>query len=189
MRNLIYNKNKTASFEKHQTLLSIHQRQGGFTIVELMVTLAIAAIIISIAAPSFKAIIDNNRVTTATNDFTASIALAKTEAVKRNTNAQICPSNGGSDWSGGYRIGIDLNGNCDFTDTVEEVELKIVAAPPSGVTIDSDLTKVEYRPLGGITTAGSEQTIQFDADYACTRTITLSTSGTNTLSKQSQPCF
>jgi prepilin-type N-terminal cleavage/methylation domain-containing protein len=186
MRNLIYNKNKTASFEKHQTLLSIHQIQGGFTIVELMVTLAIAAIIISIAAPSFKAIIDNNRVTTATNDFTASIALAKTEAVKRNTNAQIIPTDG--DWNAGYRIGIDLN-DCDFTDTVDEVELKIVAAPPSGVTIDSDLTKVEYRPLGGITNAGSEQTIQFDADYACTRTITLSTSGTNTISKQSQPCF
>jgi type IV fimbrial biogenesis protein FimT len=183
MRNLIYNKNKTASFEKHQTLLSIHQIQGGFTIVELMVTLAIAAIIISIAAPSFKAIIDNNRVTTATNDFTASIALAKTEAVKRNTNAQIIPTDG--DWNAGYRIGIDLNDDGDFTDT-DEVTLKIIDAPSSGVTITSALTKVEYKPLGGITNAG---TLQFDADYACTRTITLSTSGTNTISKQSQPCF
>lgn len=163
--------------------------EQGFTIIELMITLAIAAIIISFAAPSFKEAIDNNRVSSRVNDFIASLALAKSEAVKRNASAQIVPTAGGSDWSDGYKIGIDLNGNNLFDDVVDgvaEKTLKIIDAPKSGTTVNSTMTKIEYNSFGGITDAG---TFEFDANYACKRTITLSSSGVNSISKESQPCY
>lgn len=161
--------------------------EQGFTIIELMITLAIAAIIISFAAPSFKEIIDNNRVSSRANDFIASLALAKSEAVKRNASAQIVPTAGGSDWSDGYKIGIDLNGNNLFEDAVDgEKTLKIIDAPKSGTTVNSTMTKIEYNSFGGISVAG---TFEFDAAYACKRTVTLSSSGVNSISKESQPCY
>ena len=167
--------------------------EQGFTIIELMITLAIAAIIISFAAPSFREVIDNNRVSSRVNDFIASLALAKSEAVKRNANVQIVPTAGGGDWSDGYKIGIDLNGNNLFEDTVDgEKTLKIIDAPKSGVTVEgkdvdeNPMTKIEYNSFGGITVAGN---FKFDAGRACERTITLSSSGVNSISKESQPCY
>jgi type IV fimbrial biogenesis protein FimT len=156
--------------------------EQGFTIIELMVTLVIAGIIVSLAAPSFRDIIHNNRVTAAANEFTATMARAKSEAVKRNISTQIVPT--GGSWTNGYTIGIDLNGDNDFADT-DEVLLSSPDAPKN-VTITSAMTEVEFNSLGGVSNAG---TIDFDTAYACKRTITLSSSGTKTISKQSQPCY
>lgn len=181
-------KNILDAHRQRQNSAEYYSTEAGFTLVELMVALAIAAILISIAAPSFREAVDNNRVTSSANEFTASLALAKTEAVKRNGNAQVVPTAGGSDWGSGYKVGIDLNGDNDFVDTVDgkaETLLKTVD-DPSGVTVSSTMTKIEYNSMGGVTNAG---TIEFDADYACMRTITLIISGVNTVSKEDQPCY
>ncbi len=64
----------------------------GFTLMELMIVLALAAVILAIGAPNFREFRQNNRLTAATNDFLASVQLARTEAVKRQTTVSICPS-------------------------------------------------------------------------------------------------
>ena len=67
-------------------------RSRGFTIVELMVTLSIAALILAIGAPSFNEFRRNNRLTGTANDFLGAVQTARTEAIKRQLQVSVCPS-------------------------------------------------------------------------------------------------
>ena len=66
-------------------------RTSGFTLMELMVTLALAAIIVGLAIPNMRDFIRNNRLTGAANDLLHSLQVARTEAIKRQSgNAVVC---------------------------------------------------------------------------------------------------
>lgn len=67
-------------------------RHGGFTLIELMVTVAIAAILSMIAAPSLSDFVIRNRSSAASNEFMASVLRARTEAVSRNSCVTMCVS-------------------------------------------------------------------------------------------------
>jgi type IV fimbrial biogenesis protein FimT len=79
--------------------------QTGFTLIEALVAIAIAAIILGIAVPNFQDFIRNTRLTTQANEFVLLLAYAKSEAVKRNRNVEVCSSDDGidcdatNDWS------------------------------------------------------------------------------------------
>ena len=68
----------------------------GFTLVELMVTIAITAIIAAIAAPSFSDLIKNNTVAAQGDELYAQIMLARSEAIKRSKTIVICTSRSGT---------------------------------------------------------------------------------------------
>lgn len=78
----------------------------GFTLLELMVTVVIAAILISLAVPSFTNLLRRNQITTYANEFATTINLARSEAVKRGTNVTIS-SNNGLDWTQGWTLTVD----------------------------------------------------------------------------------
>lgn len=65
-------------------------RARGFTLVELMVTLAVAAILMMIAVPSFRGIIASNRLNAAANELVGALNTARMEAIQRNAGAQFC---------------------------------------------------------------------------------------------------
>ena len=77
-------------------------RAQGFTIVELLITVAILAILIGLAAPSMGNLVRDQRIKTATGDVYATLAFARSEALKRNTNVAVIPTSG--DWAGGWHI-------------------------------------------------------------------------------------
>ena len=67
-------------------------KHNGFTLIELMVTLLVAAIVLGVGIPAFSQFIATNQMAAAVNDVTSSLHLARTEAVKRRANVTICPS-------------------------------------------------------------------------------------------------
>lgn len=73
-------------------MLKMPVRSRGFTLVELMVTLFVLAILVMIAAPNFRDLLRRNEVSSAANALRADIAYARSEAVTRGTIVSICPS-------------------------------------------------------------------------------------------------
>lgn len=69
---------------------SMLSRSLGVTLVELLTTLAVAAILLAIAIPSFTGTVVSNRLTTAANALVASLGQARLEAIRRNGLAQFC---------------------------------------------------------------------------------------------------
>lgn len=72
------------------------QRHRGFSMTELMVTLAVAAILVAVAVPNFKSLIDSSTRTSTSNDLEVAINTARTEAVRRNATVQFCSNSAGA---------------------------------------------------------------------------------------------
>jgi type IV fimbrial biogenesis protein FimT len=88
---------------------------GGFSLIELMVTIAIVAILVAVAFPSFEGSIRNNRLASATNEMLASLSLARMEALRNPEGAVLCATADGTtcgnDWNSGWMVFIDVNGD------------------------------------------------------------------------------
>lgn len=121
----------------------------GLTLVELIITLAIAGVLVALATPNFSATIQNNRMATQINELQASLSLARSEAIKRNNNVTMCQSSSGSsctgNWQDGWIIFVDNNfdGNVDG----EEV-LRVHGALAGANTLTFSQTGVIYANNG-----------------------------------------
>jgi type IV fimbrial biogenesis protein FimT len=88
---------------------------SGFSLIELMVTIAIVAILLAVAFPSFEGSLRSNRMATASNELIASLSLARSEALRNPSGAVICTSDDGTscggDWNDGWIVWIDQDGD------------------------------------------------------------------------------
>lgn len=112
----------------------------GFTAIELMVVISILAILAALALPSFRGVIERYRVARAAEDLTATIYLARAEAIRRGATVilqRATPTDCAGDvtangsWSCGWVLFEDVNGN-GAPDAVELIQL---SPPADGVTI------------------------------------------------------
>lgn len=89
---------------------------SGFTLPELMITVALAAILAAIALPSFHEFIIRMNVVEITNDLVGSLNTARTEAIKRGVSVAVVPAGGG--WSAGWEVKADLDRDGTFETAV-----------------------------------------------------------------------
>jgi type IV fimbrial biogenesis protein FimT len=92
-------------------------RQAGFTLLELMIALTVAALLTALAVPSFQYVTVSNRVSSEVNAMLGDMQFARAEAIKEGQTVTICSSNNGttcsgtSTWTFGWIVFADANNN------------------------------------------------------------------------------
>jgi type IV fimbrial biogenesis protein FimT len=98
--------------------------ENGLTLVELLITIAVIAVVIAIGVPSLNKYAENNRSTAQVNLVSGTLSLARSEAIKRGVNVVVCSSNdttnanptcsGSNAWANGWIVFADSNDNGAF---------------------------------------------------------------------------
>lgn len=115
----------------------------GFTLVELMVTLAVAAILVAVALPSFQRMTANNTITNTYYDLMAAVRNARSEAVSRGAPIRVKAASSG--WSGGWSVL-----------TSDDTALRTYGARDSKYTVTttpSGITEVTFNSRGSMANA------------------------------------
>ncbi len=138
--------------------------QGGFTLLELMVTVTVLALVLSFGVPSFQQVMADSRRTSDVNEMLLSLNLARSEALKRNRHVTICKSSDGVacgdvsvSWSDGWMVFVnDGLANVDTVDAGEEI-LLVKTGLSRNAVLSPDVTVGDFaafRPDGRINLAG-----------------------------------
>jgi type IV fimbrial biogenesis protein FimU len=122
-------------------------RTKGFTLIELMVALAVFLILITLAVPTFTRSIQSSKADTEMGDLQRAINFARLEAIDRGTTIRLRPTAGGSVWTGELSV-------YDSAGTPANV-LRVVPAMSSGATLALTLgvTALDFNSLGGLSAA------------------------------------
>lgn len=111
-----------------------------------MVTVAVLAIIASIAVPAMQALIAANRLSAASTELVTALQLARSEAIRRNATVTVCGSDDGTDcastttWSRWIVTGRDNAGG--------NIEVIRDSAVAGGMQVDGPAAGIRFRPTG-----------------------------------------
>ena len=122
---------------------------------ELLMGIAVLAILTTLAVPAFTQFIQNNRLAAQANEMVASFQFARSEALKRGVNVQACASDDGANCSGAWTDGWIV-----IADPGDDQELlRVWPAPEDGFQITSatDSSNVGFRPTGASVGAVEQQ--------------------------------
>ncbi|MDO6563632.1 GspH/FimT family pseudopilin [Amphritea sp. 1_MG-2023] len=161
-------------------------RQHGFTLIELMVSVAVAAILIAIGVPSFSEFIKRGQITEQRDMLYSSLMFARSEAVNRGHSVSVCVSSnqatcstvgtGTVSWASGWLVFTDedADGALDSGDTV----LQAVQSIEGGNTLEwDDGGVIIYNNEGGSANAGTFTLCDASKTLSYARAIIISSSG------------
>ena len=137
----------------------------GFSLLELMFTLTVAAILFGVGIPSFVDMIRSNRAAANINELSIAFAIARSEAIRRGANVTVCRSSDdatcGASWADGWIIFVD-NAASDTGPPVLGAVLQVWDEMPGAAAITTfangtatDLAWVRFGPRGGARTAAA----------------------------------
>ncbi|MCW8988029.1 MAG: GspH/FimT family pseudopilin [Gammaproteobacteria bacterium] len=137
----------------------------GFTLIELIVTMAVFAILVAVAAPSFNSFVDSSRRASEVNLLSGALSYARSEAIKFDSTISICAQTDGAetcsgtnDWSNGWIVFADTDSD-GVIDTGES-KLRIFKPIAAGSAITETSTNapsaLTFRGSGFITVASAE---------------------------------
>ncbi len=138
--------------------MKTHSAHRGFTLIELMITLSVMALVLTLGVPNFRTTILDNRQVSELNSLIAALNLARSDAVARNTWVSVSPISG-SDWSNGWFVFVNRDGQNSFngtagtlcensTDVTKDCELRTYPALPNGLTLRFPRTRITFDSLG-----------------------------------------
>lgn len=121
-------------------------RGSGFSLIELMVVVAMVAILGALAAPSFTQLLRNNRLAAASSALQVSLSLARSEAVKRGSDARVTIAANGTagSWLNGWTVFVDkttdahggIGPTTDDTTATGWTRLEVVGPPSAPVSFN-----------------------------------------------------
>jgi len=145
----------------------MNRKEAGFTLIELVVTLAIISILLSLSLPSFEGMLARQRVSSTMHLLSSDMAMARSTAVMRRQAVVICPldaaggCSGGNDWAAGWMVFRDPDGNRKPDDRSRI--LRLTEAPAAGrLSLSSTRSFLRYQQDGR--TAHSNLTVRVCAD-------------------------
>lgn len=145
-----------------------HWHQG-FTLIEMIIAIAVAAILVAIAVPSFLAQIDKNQVKSAADELYAQLQFARSEAVKRNRTVRVYfkkVNADGTQWC--YGLKVNAACNCQQTDDtavdyceIDGVRKSVSNGDHNSITIANGTDPfggvVSFNPMHGTAAAGNAE--------------------------------
>jgi len=147
--------------------------QRGLTAIELMVTLAILAILIGIAAPSMTRFIVQWRLSNAVNAVTGSLRIARTEAIARARAVVVCQlragtavdcetGSGGNDFAAGWIVFVnnDRDGDFSYSESTDEVLLRQDALPGIAKIALGKAGRFVFLPNGLVSSGSNSITVE-----------------------------
>jgi type IV fimbrial biogenesis protein FimT len=141
----------------------------GFTLVELLVVVSITGILLMVAIPSLRAIVERNAVASNVNSFVGSVNQARSEAIKRSGTVTMCRSTApeaaspacasATDWATGWIVFLDRNGNGAIDGTDGDLLIRVQGAVTnSGGIVQSAAGNLVFRSTGLMTSGASNFT-------------------------------
>ena len=118
---------------------AVSRRQAGFSLSELVIVLAIAAIAAGMAAPNLHSLLRAQQLRSATGDLFGAVALARAQAIARNDIVKLVPNDpGGADWASGWTVFVDRDG--DRQPGPDDEVLAVHPPLPAGMHVDFSFT-------------------------------------------------
>lgn len=131
-------------------MLALKLRRAGFSLAELLLALAVAALLLGLAAPNFRAVIEGRQLRIAAADLLSAIHLARSQAIARGQSVLLAAS--GSGWEQGWQVFVDRNGNRQ--PDAGDVLLVRHGALPEGLRSDSKFSSPASPPYIAYNMAG-----------------------------------
>ncbi|MEM7303996.1 MAG: GspH/FimT family pseudopilin [Pseudomonadota bacterium] len=128
----------------------------GFTIIELMIALALVGVFITMGVPAFSGLMERNQLTTGINTFVSSLSIARSEAIKRNQRVSLCASNDGEQcadtgYENGWIVYVDSNQSDSLDDDDEIIWVNSNLSTNFTLRATSALSnQITYMPTGRI---------------------------------------
>lgn len=126
------------------------QRQHGLTLLELMLTMSILAIAVTLVVPSAQSLFQQQRIIATVNTMSASLQLAKEHAVTQFSDVTLCPTidyvTCQNDWSQAKMIFVDVNDNNEREN--DETIIHSLPEAPFGVDITSSNNTITFYMSG-----------------------------------------
>jgi len=138
---------------------------AGFTVIELMIVVAILVILIAIAGPDLRSMIVGARIKNASFDIFSTLTHARSEAVTRNTTVLICR---GADWASGWTV--TFAADCDSITTQNTLRKKDAY---QGITINNSAASVSFSSIGRAIAAASFEITAAGASQENMRCVTI----------------